>query len=275
MIEGKNRRARCTCVTFDLWETLLIDEPCKDRLRREMRCKGIRRILSQFGLELPLEDLLRGHDQSADFLQTSWRVNKDPSTLDQIRYIVKVASKQTTDLLENHTVTQELEEAYISPLFSVPPILNDDVVSTLEGMHDRGYKIGLVSNVGRSSGRALRQLLCQLGILNHFDTIVFSDEVGWRKPDRRIFMAVAQRLGAVTACVVHIGDDPERDVWGGKEAGMRAILFEYEVPEEFKKEPRSLFALSRATRSVKNSKVMPDGRIGSLRDALEVVDSLR
>jgi hypothetical protein len=58
-----------------------MDEPCKDLLRREMRCKGMRRIPSQLGLEPPLEDLLSGHDQSAGFLQTFWRVNKDPSIL--------------------------------------------------------------------------------------------------------------------------------------------------------------------------------------------------
>jgi len=54
---------------------------------------------------------------------------------------------------------------------------------------------------------------------------------------------------------------------------MRAILFNYEV-KGFKEQPGSLFALGRATRSTADSEIKPDGQIDSLKQALEIVNSL-
>ena len=82
------------------------------------------------------------------------------------------------------------------------------------------------------------------------------------------------RLGAEPGNTIHIGDNPEADVWGAKQAGMRAVLFDFPVPEEFIRQPGSLFALSRADRRVPDSEIKPDARITSLRDVLRFVDSL-
>jgi len=265
---------RGTCVTFDLWETLLMDEPEKDLLRREVRCEGLHQALSHFSVELSLTDLLKGYDESVGFLQASWRRNQDVPTIEQIRYIVNVASKGTVNIPESRRAVEELQEAYTAPALTIPPVLNNDASFTLESMRNRSYKLGLISNTGRTPGRVLRKLLNKLSILDHFDATIFSDEIGWLKPDRRIFMAAADGLKVEPADVIHIGDDPERDVWGAKQAGMRAILFDYEVPKDFKEQRGSLFALGRATRSIPDSEIKPDGRITSLREALNMIDSL-
>lgn len=249
-----------------------MDDPEKDLLRRKERCEGLQRTLSRSGIELPLEGLLRGYDESVGWFQSFWKRNQDIPTVEQIRYIVNVASRNTIALSEEPKVIEELQEAYVSPVLSVPPVLNLDAVPTLREMRRRVHKIGLISNTGRSPGRTLRKLLSNLGVLNFFDATVFSDEVGWLKPDRRIFKAAAEKLGVEIRNIVHIGDDPERDVWGAKQAGMRALLYEYEVSEEFRRQPDSLFALSRATRSIQDSEIKPDGRISSLKEALQFID---
>ena len=272
-LKTEMRFKRCTCVTLDLWETLLVDEPEKDFLRREMRCEGLRQALSRFSAELSMMDLLKGYDESIGFLQESWRRNQDVPTVEQIRYIVNAASKGTVNMPESKRAVEELQEAYTTPVLAIPPVLNSDAFFTLESMRNRAYKLGLISNTGRTHGRVLRKLLDKFGILDHFDATIFSDEVGWLKPDRRIFMAAADELKVEPTDVVHIGDDPERDVWGAKQAGMRAILFDHEVPKGFKEQPGSLFALGRATRSVPDSEIKPDGRISSLREALKTIDS--
>ena len=260
------------CVTFDLWETIITDDPEKDLLRRKMRCEGLRRALSGCGIELPLKKLLKGYDESVGWFQTFWKRNQDLPTIDQIRYIVKTASEGTIGLPTEPEDIKELQEAYVSPVLSVPPVLNQEAASTLQAMRNRVHRIGLISNTGRSPGRTLRQLLDKFGIFDFFDATVFSDEVGWLKPDQRIFTAAAEKLGVEIGKIIHIGDDLERDVWGAKQAGMRALLFEYDVPEEFRRQPGSLFALSRATRTIKDSEISPDGRIRSLREALQFID---
>lgn len=260
-------------VTFDLWETLLIDELEKDLARREMRCEGLRQVLSRHGKEVSIQGLFRGYDESTGWLQNIWNHNRDVSTAEQLHYITKVASKGTIELQDLGEI-EELKEAYLAPILTIPPILNDHTTSTLRSIHRRGYKIGLICNTGRSPGVTLRQLLDRFGVLSYFDATIFSDEVGWRKPDRRIFAAAAEKLRMDISNIVHIGDDPERDVWGAKQAGMRAILLEYEVPEEFEREPRSLFALSRSTRFVKDSEIRPDAQISTLKEVPEVIDHL-
>jgi len=260
------------CVTFDLWETIIMDEPEKDLLRREMRCEGLRRVLSRCGTELSLKELLRGYDESVGWFQSFWKRNEDLPVIDQIRYIVKIASRDTVALPTEPKAIKELQEAYVSPVLSVPPIPNKEAVSTLRAMRERVHRIGLISNTGRSPGRTLRRLLDDFGVFKFFDATIFSDEVGWLKPDRRIFVAAAEKLGVEIERIIHVGDDLERDVWGAKQAGMRALLFEYDVPEEFRRQPGSLFALSRATRSIENSEIRPDGRIKFLREALPFID---
>jgi len=239
-----------------------------------MRCEGLREVLSSIGLSLSLGALLEAHEDSAARLQAIWRRNEHVSTMDQIRLIVRIASGNGIDLPRDSQVISALERAYNEPLIAFPPALNEDALVTLEGMRERVRRIGLISNTGRSPGVALRELLQKLGILKFFTVTVFSDEAGCRKPDKRIFDLAARELGAELGNTIHVGDNPEADVWGAKQAGMRAVLFDYPVPETFKQERGSLFALSRTDRQVPDSEIRPDARICSLRDALLFVDSL-
>ena len=240
----------------------------------EMRCEGIRKVLSGLGFDLALNDLLEAHEKSAQQFQAIWGRNEEISTIDQIKLVIDDASSSSFNLPLNSRASEMLQAAYTDPLFTYPPILNASAIATLEGMRNRARKIGLISNTGRSPGVALRRLLERLGILNFFDVTLFSDEVGCRKPDKRIFDLALKSLGAEPSATVHIGDNPEADIWGAKQAGMRAILFDFPVPEEFIRQPGSLFALSRADRRIPDSEIKPDARITSLKDALGFVDSL-
>jgi putative hydrolase of the HAD superfamily len=260
------------CVTFDLWETLVIDESEWDLARRKLRCEGLRLVLSRAGIDLRMEELLRGYDESAHWLMIVWKDNHETTTADQIRHIIRAASRKTETLPDDPQLISDLEEAYVRPVLILPPRLNSDVIPTLSNMQGRVRSLGIVSNTGRTPGRILRQLLRQLGIHEFFTVTVFSDEVGWRKPDRRIFARAAEMLGVESSSILHIGDNPEADVWGAKQAGMRALLLEYEVPESFKAQAGSLLALTRSTRRIDDSEIKPDGKIRFLSEALHFMD---
>ncbi len=261
-------------MTFDLWQTLIFDEPDDEQVRGRMRCEGLQKVFSSLGLAIPLDDLLEAHEKSARQLQALWRRNECVSTIDQIRLIAKLASPNMLDIAPDSRAVEMLQKAYIDPVFAFPPILKEDALDTLAGMRQRVWKIGLLSNTGRSPGIALRQVLGKLGILRFFDVIVFSDEAGCRKPDKRIFDIALRELGSQPSDTIHVGDNPEADVWGAKRAGMRAVLLDYPVPEELRREPGSLFALSRSGRHVPDSEIKPDARITSLKEVLDFVDSL-
>jgi putative hydrolase of the HAD superfamily len=239
-----------------------------------MRCEGLHHVLSRSGIDLGLEELLRGYDESAHWLLTVWKDNLETTTNEQIRYIVQAASRKTTVLPDDPWVISALEEAYLRPVLTLPPRLNGDVISILQRMQGHVHRLGIISNTGRTPGRVLRQLLRQLGIHEFFRATVFSDEVGWRKPDRRIFARAAEMLGVHSSSILHIGDNPETDVWGAKQAGMQALLLDYEVPDGFRTQPSSLLALTRSMKRIDDSEIKPDGRIRSLEEALGFIDSL-
>jgi HAD superfamily hydrolase (TIGR01509 family) len=99
--------------------------------------------------------------------------------------------------------------------------LADDAEQILEGLRDSGHRLGLVSNVADADGG--RALLSRLGIDRYLDVVVFSGDVGWRKPDRRVFETAIARLQLAPQDVVHVGDELRADVWGAGRCGLATV----------------------------------------------------
>jgi FMN phosphatase YigB (HAD superfamily) len=95
-------------------------------------------------------------------------------------------------------------------------------LAALEALAGRGLTMGLVSNVTLLPD-LLRADLEALGIARFLSAAAFSSEVGWRKPDPRIFTHVLERLGAAPEEAVFVGDrlrDERADVPGGRAAAL-------------------------------------------------------
>jgi putative hydrolase of the HAD superfamily len=105
-----------------------------------------------------------------------------------------------------------------------PPVLVEGVRSALEQLTGR-YRLGIISDVGFSPGRVLKQILAQNDLLDAFDSLVFSDEAGRSKPHRRVFETTAEQLAAAPDEIAHIGDLEFTDIVGAKQAGYHAIRF--------------------------------------------------
>jgi putative acetyltransferase len=91
---------------------------------------------------------------------------------------------------------------------------------TLGALRERGYRLGVVSN---ADGR-VRRLLEDAGLAEHLEIVLDSALVGLEKPDPRIFLAAAERLGVPPSSCAYVGDLYEIDVVGARAAGLRAIL---------------------------------------------------
>jgi len=255
-------------VTFDFWETLFMDTPELDRRRDELRCQGLQENLAKLGVEVSIEDLALGLRESTPWLANIWKKGEQVSTLEQIRYIVNHATKNRPILLTDPEALMRLEESYWSPSLTAPAILNADAPKVLQRLHDRSLKIGLICNTGRGPGHALRELMRREGVLDYFDATIFSDEVGYGKPDTRIFLTTAKMLGLEPSDILHVGDNIENDVRGAQSVGMKTLLFDYEVPSGLREHP-SLLVLTRASDS--NTVVKADGRIKSLSEIPKLI----
>lgn len=101
-------------------------------------------------------------------------------------------------------------------------------LSLLQELRTRGYRLGLLTN--GSEGQQ-RDKLALTGLDGAFDAVCVSEQIGFQKPDRRAFLAVARALGVEAAECLFVGDDVERDVEGARSAGMRALLVDHDVTD--------------------------------------------
>ena len=113
--------------------------------------------------------------------------------------------------------------AFVSAIFEVRPYLNPDAQKVLNGLKKRGKLTAVICNTGLTPGSALRKLLAEFQIAEYFDLMIFSEELGIRKPDREIFNMATRGLKVKQCQVVHVGDNLKSDVWGAKNAGLKAI----------------------------------------------------
>ncbi len=85
-----------------------------------------------------------------------------------------------------------------------------------------GYKLGIVSNTVLP-GVSIDGFLDREGLLSCFPVRVYSSEVGYMKPNRRIFQVAIDQLQVDPARTVFIGDRLDNDVRGASRLGMKTI----------------------------------------------------
>jgi len=88
------------------------------------------------------------------------------------------------------------------------------------------YRLGMVTN---GSGAAQRAKLSALALQGSFDPLIISEEVGFRKPDPRVFALAIAGWEIPAGDVLFVGDDPVADIMGAAAAGMRALRVGHET----------------------------------------------
>jgi putative hydrolase of the HAD superfamily len=83
----------------------------------------------------------------------------------------------------------------------------------------RRYHLGIVSNFYGN----LASVCDGLGLRPLFGVIVDSAQVGWTKPDARIFTHALDALDLEPGEAVFVGDSPSRDMAGARDVGMAHI----------------------------------------------------
>ncbi len=112
----------------------------------------------------------------------------------------------------------EAEHAAWSPA----RLLGSTTHALLEALRDRGLRLGLVSNAFDPPWLLQRDLE-ELGVRGRLDAVVFSSEIGRRKPDPAIFRRALDELGVGPRRAVFVGDRLYEDVRGAGELGMTTV----------------------------------------------------
>jgi putative hydrolase of the HAD superfamily len=209
-------------VTFDMWQTLILDTPEGLRRARADRVRGIQAVLSRYGIPVELSDVDRAYDGAGVLLEGVWRTHRDVGSRGQVRFLLESLGVDGA-LPGEGPVMDELEEAYCLPILSSLPVPNAGAREVLEALRGRGLALAVICNTGRTPGKMLRLVLDRLGLAPYLSVVTFSDEVGRRKPHAEIFQRTLSALGVAPDQAAHVGDDVSTDVAGARGVGMRAI----------------------------------------------------
>jgi putative hydrolase of the HAD superfamily len=87
------------------------------------------------------------------------------------------------------------------------------------------YRLGLLSNF--THGPAARRIIEEVGIAGHFDVILISGELGYRKPSPFVFRELVEQLGVDGGRTLYVGDDPQPDIHGAWRAGLQPVWSTY------------------------------------------------
>ncbi len=213
-------------VTFDLWDTMVLDESDEpERARRGLRSKRAERRHLMWDALNGIEaidpaavDL--AYDTADAGFNLVWKENHINWTLEQrLRVVLSGLGRglPEADFARLVEATGRME-------VDIPPDPIDGIAETLADLATR-YKLAVVSDSIVTPGTGLRAILEKHGLKQYFSAFAFSDEVGHSKPHRSMFDSAAEALGVSVEEIVHVGDRDQNDVKGPQALGAKAVLF--------------------------------------------------
>jgi putative hydrolase of the HAD superfamily len=93
-------------------------------------------------------------------------------------------------------------------------------LETIQWLRDSGCRLALVTNGGTATQRAKVE---KFGLTSLFDVILIEGELGFGKPDPRVYAKALSELGVGAHDAWMVGDHPEWDVAQPQRMGLRGV----------------------------------------------------
>ena len=199
-------------VCFDLDDTLCNYEKSSRISRRKMfnyavsKCNGVAWSQLQRAYNECLSAMMKEQGGEAVFIRKSgWEVRRE-----LIDRTLRACG------INDPPLVKELVELYSEQRRRTLKLF-PDALQVLSSLHDR-YPLGLITN-GPSDIQ--REEISHLKIQEYFDHITVSGEVGYAKPDPRIFQLAVAKFHLFPPEVLYVGNSQETDVAGAHGAGLK------------------------------------------------------
>ncbi len=203
-------------VTFDFWGTLY-----QSTLGRDERLHLLEKVLERHEQPRSWDTLVAAYGHAWSAFDHIWlEEHRSPTTTWWLREMLAFLK---ADLPEDvlSSLRRPIEEIYLRNEDPQPVPGVAEVIPRLS----RRYRLGLISDVGMTPGRVLREILRRDGLLPYFRALTFSDETGATKPLPEQFLRTLKILETKPTEAAHVGDLPETDMAGARAVRMKAILF--------------------------------------------------
>jgi putative hydrolase of the HAD superfamily len=186
-------------VCFDLFETLVTES--------ETRPPGVSSLAPSLGCD-------------REAFRKQWRAARPAVVVGRLSFRqaltdVSAACGSDVDAATLQTICDERVRAKARPFQHV----ERQILMMLDALRRRGVRLGVISNCCAEDVAAWAQ--CDLAA--RVDGAVFSFEAGMAKPDSKIYLEAARRLGVAAADAWFVGDGADQEIEGAEQAGFRAL----------------------------------------------------
>jgi putative hydrolase of the HAD superfamily len=203
-------------VLFDLDDTL-----CDDLGAAEAKIRAVAARAREHLPGVSLDALTNAYNRVADEVWTAIDLINPPRLTDVRKELWRRALSDVGHEREDMALVDDLAALQLSLRHSTIHLF-PDALETLDRLRAAGLRLALVTN-GVSETHA--EKIVALGIRDHFDAVLMPDEVGFAKPDARVFHLACERIGVAPNEAAHVGDNWMSDVAGAKGAGLFAVWF--------------------------------------------------
>jgi putative hydrolase of the HAD superfamily len=196
-------------IGFDVWGTLLDLNKVIELIALE--------IASETGLSV--EEATRRIKRVHDEAKRIRRTNPDLPPSQVLSFSKELTAKVFDGNIE--MIERAIADAFTK---ASKDVLFEDVEPALKELHNEGVLMGVLGNVLFWPSSYTRLLLDRVGIIGYFKELIFSDEIGYSKPDRKAFITLAKRLDVDSSSMAYVGDSVAEDIGGALSVSAYGVL---------------------------------------------------
>ena len=210
--------------SFDLWLTLIKSNPYFKKARAEYFFKNfnfLRKSIQE------VETIFREVDVTCNRINEITGKNIDS---DEMYLLALHKMNGKIDFISEIAPSEIYSDIEVIIFNYLPEIYDKNTLETLKKIkyESKDITMNILSNTAFIKGETLRKVLNELAFSEYFDFYIFSDEVGYSKPNIKIFNLAWDEILKIRNDsttlkkeeVIHIGDNFSADIEGAEKFGF-------------------------------------------------------
>ena len=208
-------------ISFDLWLTLIQSNPAYKQKRNRL-------MIEFFGIDKDpvfVDETYNRFDNLFNGINEITGGNLDPYEL----WLIFLSHLDIDIKKINIQYLQEFIDETEKLFFEYhPTLLDENTPQLFERLVNKGHTLSLLCNTAFTKSPFLKRLLAHLGIDKYLSFQLYSDEMGYSKPNikvyEQLFSEVSKLKPITKGEILHIGDNPIADLWGATNFGITGRL---------------------------------------------------
>lgn len=208
-------------LSFDLWLTLIKSHP-EFKINRNLMFRDF------FEIDATIEkvsEVIRYYDVLCNNINEKTGLNINTY---EIYYLILNALEVDINKYGTDKLSQFYDETERLFMEYKPVLMFSNIKTLFHEITQENKSINILSNTAFIKGRTLRKLLAYYELTDYFKFQIYSDEVGFSKPNNEIFQLVFDKVNAFKKTekkeILHIGDNSIADYNGALKYGFDAHL---------------------------------------------------